>query len=59
MSVIFVSDVEGSSSILLVKMVIITNMIVNASTDGSLSKRTLVKVSEYSILQIFNVQSLS
>ena len=59
MAVIFVSDVEGSSSILLVKMVIITNMIVNASTDGSLSKRTLVKVSEYSILQIFNVQSLS
>ena len=48
MSIIFVSDVEGSSSILLVKMVVITSMMVRLTASESpnklLSKNMLVKV---------------
>ena len=48
MSIIFVSDVDGSSSILLVKMVVITSMMVRftarASPNKFLSKNMLVKV---------------
>ena len=48
MSIIFMSEVGGNSSILLVKMVVITNMIVRftamASLKRSWSKKILVKV---------------
>ena len=48
MSIIFVSEVEGSPSILLVKMVVITSMMVRltarASPNKFLSKNMLVKV---------------
>ena len=47
-SIIFMSEVGGSSSILLVKMVVITNMMVRftamASPKRALSKKMVVKV---------------
>ena len=47
-SIIFMSEVGGSSSILLVKMVVITSMMVRftamASPNRSLSKKMVVKV---------------